>query len=187
MKTLAVITLTALFLTSATKIFAQDSDHDSHDISISIPDLALLDLEGGTSITLSPALPSEAGDPFSFTGATDNSTWVNYSSIVPTGKARRVTAAITSGSVPAGLALKVTAGSYSGSGKGTLGTSAGQVTLSSTAQDIITGIGSCYTGNGTSNGHNLTYALDLTSVDDYSQLEQTSATVTVTYTITDAE
>ena len=187
MKTLAVITLTVLFLTSAATIFAQDTNTDSHDISISIPELALLDLEGGPSVSLSPALPTEAGDAFDFSGATDNSTWANYSSIVASGTARRVTAAITAGAVPAGLALKVTAGSYSGSGKGALGASAGQITLSSTAQDVVTGIGSSYTGNGVSNGHNLAYALELTSADDYDQLVQTNATVTITYTLTDAE
>ena len=185
MKTLAVITLTGLIFASA-NVFAQDNNNDSHNISINIPEVALLDLEGGSSITLAPTAPTEAGDALDFSNATDNSTWVNYSSIVPSGTTRDVTAAITSGTVPSGLVLKVTAGSYSGSGKGTTGTSAGQVTLSSTAQNVISGIGSSYTGDGQDNGHNLSYVLELTSADDYGQLVKDNTSITVTYTITDA-
>ena len=185
MKFLAVITTAALILTSAINVFAQDSDHGAHSVSINIPQVALLDLEGGSSITLAPTAPTEAGDALSFASATDNSIWVNYSSIIASGKTRTVNAAITSGTVPTGLLLKVTAGSYAGSGKGTLGTAGSQVTLSTTAQNIITGIGSCYTGNGASNGHNLTYTLELGSTDNYNQLVQANTSITVTYTITE--
>ncbi|MBN1822326.1 MAG: hypothetical protein JW833_16515, partial [Prolixibacteraceae bacterium] len=58
-------------------------------------------------------------------------------------------------------------------------------TLSSSSQEVITGIGSSYTGNGSGNGHNLTYALELTSNDDYDELVQGNTSITVTYTLTD--
>jgi hypothetical protein len=185
MKNLAVITVATLILTSTINSFAQDNNQGAHSVSINIPEVALLDLEGGSSITLAPTAPTEAGAAFDFSSATNNTIWVNYSSIVASGKTRKVNAAITSGAVPAGLQLKVTAGSYAGTGKGTTGTAASQVTLSATAQDVVTGIGSCYTGNGASNGHNLTYALSLTSADSYNLLTQANTTITVTYTITD--
>ncbi|NQU85166.1 MAG: hypothetical protein HQ541_05335 [Mariniphaga sp.] len=185
MKKLATI-LTALILTTTLNTFAQsDTNEGSHSISISIPEVALLDLEGGSSINLAPSAPSEAGNPFDFSTAVDNSIWVNYSSVVASGRTRTVTAAITTGSVPTGMSLKVTAGSYAGSGNGTLGGATSQVTLSNSAQDIITGIGSCYTGNGASNGHNLAYALELDSNNDYDELVQDNTSITVTYTLTD--
>ena len=185
MKNLAVITLTAILLTAAQNIFADDTNNGSHSISIQIPEVALLDLEGSSSITLAPTAPTEAGAAFDFSSATDNSIWVNYSSVVASGAHRSVTAAITSGSVPTGLLLKVAAASYSGSGKGTTGTTAGTVTLSATAQSVVTGIGSCYTGNGESNGHNLVYSLELNSANDYDKLVQDNTSITVTYTLTD--
>jgi len=90
----------------------------------------------------------------------------------------------TAGTVPAGLQLTVQAGSFSGSGVGTFGTSAGVITLTGTAQNLLTGIGSAYTGNGPSNGHNLTYTLS--QVGSYAALDfDNSNTLTVTYTLSD--
>lgn len=185
MKNLAVITLTAIFLTTAINIFADDTNNGSHSISINIPEVALLDLEGGSSISLAPSAPTEAGAAFDFSSATDNSIWVNYSSVVAAGKSRTVTVAITSGTVPTGMLLNVTAGGYAGNGKGNLGTASPAVTLTSSAKNIITGIGSCYTETGASKGHNLAYSLVLDSADDYDGLVQGSTSITVTYTLTD--
>jgi hypothetical protein len=184
MKNLATITLTVLFLTATLNIFADDNK-GVHSVSINIPEVALLDLEGGTSVSLSPSEPTEAGDAFNFATATDASTWVNYSSIVASGNTRSVTAEITTGSVPTGLLLKVTASSDAAKGKGTMGTPASQITLSNTPKNIITGIGSCYTGNGETSGSNLTYALELNSVDDYNELVQANTSLTITYTLTE--
>ncbi|NOY96889.1 MAG: hypothetical protein GXO81_11080, partial [Chlorobi bacterium] len=92
---------------------------------------------------------------------------------------------ITNGSVPTGLTLTVTADADAGAGKGAVGTSAGLVTLSATAQTLISGVKSCWTGNGSSKGHNLTYKLDLTSADNYSDLANADTDITITYTLTD--
>jgi len=169
---------------------AQDTNTDAHDVVIGIPEVALLDIESGsgTSINLTPAAPSEAGNAISFSSTTNTSLWLNYSSIIgsTTEPTRKVTAAITSGTVPGGMLLKVLAAADAGGGDGTMGTSAGQLTLSGTAQDLVTGIGSCYTGNGTSNGHQLTYTLLLNPVaGSYANLDFDDAnTLSVTYTLT---
>ena len=185
MKKTLLITVIAFFASALNLVVLADSNEGSHSISIEIPEVALLDLEGTTSITLAPTEPTEAGEALDFSTATDNNVWVNYSSIVATGNTRTVTAAITSGSVPTGMNLKVTAGSFSGSGKGTHGSSASQITLSGSEQNVITGIGSCYTGNGSSNGHNLTYQLDLVAPENYADLVQANTSITVTYTLTE--
>lgn len=185
MKKLVLVQVFVL-LTISFHVFAQDTNEASHSVTVNIPELALLDLEGGTSVTLTPTVPSEAGDAFDFSTSANSNVWLNYSSIVATGKTRSVTAAITSGSIPAGLVLKLTAAGYAGTGgDGTMGTSAGQITLSGTAQDIITGIESCYTGDGPGNGHQLTYRLELSSPDDYYRLVEGSTTLTVTYTLSE--
>lgn len=167
-----------------------DTNQNAHNVVIGVPAVALLDLEAAssTSITLGPTAPTEAGLPVTF-NAVDTSIWINYSSIIgsTTEPSRLVTAQITDGTVPAGTQLKVLAASASGSGDGTMGAPSAQVTLTSSAQNVITGIGSSYTGNGVNNGHNLSYSLNLiASSGSYAQLDfDNSDTVTITYTLSD--
>ena len=94
----------------------------------------------------------------------------------------------SSGTV-AGLDLKVLSGAATSDGKGTKGTAAGTaLTLTTSDQDIITGIGSCHTGNGDGKGHNLTYSLALSNEgDDFDLLDNDleNTELTVTYIISD--
>lgn len=172
--------------------FAQDSNTDSHDITISVPQVALLDIEpsANNSISIGPAAPTEAGAPIDYTNATDNSLWLNYSSIIgsTTEASRKVSVSITSGTIPGGMTLKLLAATDAGNGDGTVGTAAAAITLSSTAQDLITGIESCYTNTPENNGHQLTYTLEAgTAAGAYSDLDfdDASAALTVTYTLSD--
>ncbi|MBN2773373.1 MAG: hypothetical protein JXR31_03935 [Prolixibacteraceae bacterium] len=185
MKKILVVTAIAVFVN--VNLFAQDDSDDTHNLTLSVPEVALVDIEGGSgSVVLSVEAPTEAGNPLNFSNANNNDLWLNYSSIVGTETSRTVSAKISSGSVPSGLLLKVTAGAFSGSGNGTLGSSTGQITLSSTDQNVITTIGSCYTGNGASNGHNLAYVLELNSASgSYALLEDVSTNLTIQYTISD--
>ena len=171
---------------------AQDTDTDSHDITISVPEVAIVDIEPSASkdITLTPTAPTEAGDPLSFTTATNTTLWLNYSSIIgtTTEASRTISVAITSGTLPSGLDVTVQAAADAGTGDGTVGTPAGSaLTLSGTGQNIVTAIGSCYTETPENNGHNLTYSLALESGGDYADLDfdDNSSTITVTYTISD--
>lgn len=180
------ILLTAVLLLIASATFAQDTNVDSHTVTIGIPQVALLDLESATelAVTLDGTAPTEAGEKVVF-NASNNDLWINYTSIKSTANpSRGISVQITDGTVPAGLQLTVEAASYSGSGAGTTGTSAGSIKLSSSAQNLITGIGSAYTGNGTSNGHNLTYSL--TQVGEYADLDfDNSSSLIITYTLSD--
>jgi hypothetical protein len=181
------VLITAIAIAAfTTPVFSEGTENNSasHDVTISVPEVALLDLEGVSTITLVPTAPDEAGEALSFASATDNSVWINYSSVISSGKKRSVHARITD-NLPKGLNLQVSAGSYSGNGAGTTGSPAGKVILSNKDQELISGIGSCYTGNGTSQGHNLTYQLDLTDNDSYQNLVEIDTKITVTYTLTD--
>ena len=186
--TLALIVL--MGVTTQT-LFAQDTNVDAHDITISIPEVAILDIEpsASTAITLAPVAPTEAGDAIDFSTATNNALWLNYSSIIGsvTEPTRKVTVAITSGTVPGGMLLKLLAAADAGNGDGTVGAAAGQLTLSGTAQDLLTGIGSCYTNTPENNGHQLTYSLELdAAVGSYANLDFDDATtLTITYTLSD--
>ena len=182
-KLFALATLGVVFAFNAN---AQDDADADHTIAIAIPEVAILDLEGTTTVSLSVVAPTEAGSPVDFSGATNSAVWVNYSSIVGTTEtARTVAAKISANTVPGGMLLKVTAGADAGSGDGTMGTSAGQITLTATDQTIISGIGSSYTADGSSNGHNLTYSLELDpTAGSYAQIDfDEDVTLTITYTI----
>jgi hypothetical protein len=189
----------SVIVLSANASFAQDTKVATHLVTISIPEVALLDLEftpseftTSTAITLAGTAPTEAGLPMTFENATNSSIWMNYSSIVKgVALTRNVSVAITNGAVPTGLKLTVLASAPSSGGKGTLGTASTALILSGTKQDIVTGIGSTYTGNGPSNGHNLTYKLDYLAneADNYAALrfiDTAAAPLTITYTLSDS-
>jgi hypothetical protein len=184
-----LITLAMIGLATVVTTQAQDDKDDNHTVQINIPEVALLDLEGasGTAVTLSVAAPTEAGLAVDFSDAKDSSVWINYSSIVgsTTEPTRKVSVKITNGAVPGGMLLKVTAAADAGNGDGTVGSAAGQINLNTSDQDFITGIGSCFTGDGANNGHNLYYALELDpTAGSYANIDFDDATtLTILYTI----
>ena len=137
-------------------------------------------------LILAVEAPTEAGVAVDFSNATNDDVWINYSSIVGKSEnSRVVTAKISTNAVPDGMLLKVTAAKDAGSGDGTMGTSAGEVTLTSSDQKVVTGIGSCYTADGAGNGHNLQYALELDPAKgSYAKIDfDQDVKLEITYTI----
>lgn len=182
----------SLIVMSANAAFAQDTNIDSHTVTINIDEVALLDLEvasGTTAIILAGTAPTEAGLPMTFEDANNSDIWINYSSILGNDTSRSVTVSITDGAVPSGLKLTVLAATDAGAGAGTMGAAnASAIILSGTAQDIITGVGSAYTGDGAAKGHKLTYQLAYATdaATDYADLDfDNSDILTITYTLTD--
>lgn len=187
--TLTLAMSLAAFAFSA-NLKAQDSNTDNHTIGITIPEVALVDIEpaANKNITLGFTAPDEAGLPIVPSG-TNNTLWLNYSSIKSVADATRNVSVTVDAIIP-GIDIRVTAATATGSGGGTLGTPSAQLTLTAADQTIISGIGSAYTGDGANNGHNLTYALAAGSgsgtIAAYADLEATTTAVaTVTYTISD--
>lgn len=185
------IVMLALIVASTTLSAQADTKTDSHTIGIGIPEVALLDIEPSASknLTMTFVAPTEAGLPIA--PPTDNtSLWLNYSSIKAAAapdNVRAVSVKLTA--VIPGVDIKVTAAAKAGVGFGTFGTPSAQLTLTATDQNILTGIGSAYTGNGATNGHNLTYNVNygsgVGSTANYADLTASTNTATVTYTISD--
>ncbi len=175
----------ALIAFSVSITYAQDSNTDGHTVTIGVPEVALIDIEPAASknISLEYTAPTEAGNPL--VAVTNTDLWLNYSSIKSsTNPTRSVTVKVSQ--VIAGADLKVSAGSDNGAGDGTVGVPGAALTLTTSDQTLISGIGSCYTGDGASSGHNLTYSLDLANSggNTYADLEAVaSSAITVTYTI----
>lgn len=170
------------FLLVSTSIYAQDANAVVHSLSISVPEVALVDLEtnGGSSVDFNFIAPQEAGESLN-PPAPNSSFWLNYTSTVRSSTSkRRITAQLSS--TISGIDVLLTANS-STSGEGDLGSSSGQITLNSTvAQTIINNIGTCFTGDGPGYGSQLTYAL---SINDIAATYIMNSSLSVTFTITE--
>jgi len=188
----------AVIVLSANASFGQDSETANHNVTINIPNIALLDLEFTTGIAIAlegEVTGDEAGLPMSFINdkAKNSDTWINYTSIVSKSAltTRNVTVSLDDNgdAVPDGLKLTVTAGAYAGGeGAGDLGTPvASPIEITSTATNIIDAIGSAYTGNTAGRGHQLTYQLGYAgTVTDFADLDSdVSAVLKIVYTLSD--
>ena len=154
----------------------------THTITINVAEVVLVGLDDTNLITLSTVEPGTPGDPP--TGSSDNSKYLQYTTVNSGATTRRVTAQM-SVAAPNGTALQVSA-AIVGGGAGTPGNGVGNVTLNTAAaQDIITGIGSCYTGSAAdTDGANLTYTLLVPTPG--SLVVGATASPVITLTLTDA-
>lgn len=152
-----------------------------HNVYFNIPEYAILDIEPNTNeITLEFEPPTEPGEQLE--PVTGNTKWINYTSTqLLGGTPKIITAQIANGTSIPGLSLELLISSYVGTGKGTLGISVGSVILSQTAKTIVSGIGGCFTNDGVSSGHEITYSAEITN---YSLFEiPASTSVDILFTI----
>ncbi|WP_343664306.1 hypothetical protein [Chryseobacterium mucoviscidosis] len=168
-----------LFLMISCYLFSQTTG--SRNIAVTLPVVTLMDIEPSGAISLNYTAPNEGGNAITAPAA-NTSKWINYTSaIAPSGLSRRITASVNQ-TIP-GIDIKIQAATASGSGGGTLGIPSAQITLTTVAQTVISGIGGAFTGNGSNNGHQLTVTL---VTNNYSSLNARSNTpVIITYTITE--
>ncbi|HYQ56972.1 MAG TPA: hypothetical protein VEP89_06455 [Draconibacterium sp.] len=164
---------------------AQEST--SHNLGIEVPEVALLALqsENSSDINLNATLPNTAGQQIKTNKEQQSGIWINYSSIVRENQKRKVTATVVGG-IPQGMKLKVKASESRGEGKGKLGESLSWVALRNGSVDVISNIGSCYTGRGAQNGHMLTYKIELDDeAGQYAKLTHSETSLQILYTLTD--
>ena len=201
MKNLSLLIIATVFLTFGVSNVVKatvdvDGNSATHDVGITIPQLALVDVEDAngdeSNVSFTPDatdLVLEAGGALSFSSLS-KTMYLQYTSIIGTGEgvSNKVSAVMETGyDLPSGLSLKLTtaAAVTGGTKKGTTGTGQGEITLSTTSADIVTGIGTCYTGTEGAYGHELTYKLDFAGDDAaYNALKHKAYSATVTYTIT---
>mgnify|MGYP006296066631 CR=1 FL=1 len=175
---LEVLCVVVLMLGVVSGVQAQTA---THDLSITINGFQLIALNGGgTPVSFEIGAPSEAGEKpeiISSSGVSDN--YLLYSSIFSSTDSKITAGLDADVESPLTLSVSATAASGGGGDKGDVQTG---VELSNAAADVITGIGSCWTGLGT-NGAQLTYSLSIP--DDVTDLDDANdQTLTVTYTIT---
>src|SRR5690606_24399510 len=119
-KLLAVLGMLSVAYTSYGQV---DALTDNHTITITIPSVAILDLEPSDSknITATFIAPAEAGNPLA-APANNGTLWLNYSTILSGSvTSRTVTAHISNGyDVNSGLEVALQAGAAAGTGVGAL-------------------------------------------------------------------
>lgn len=149
-------------------------------LTMSIPGIALLSTDM-VAITLE-LTTTVAGEQIS---GGIGSTHVQISSIVAAGLSRKITASATG--IPPGTSLAVSAVLPSnGNHGGVMGTGLTNVPLSGSVSEIVTGIGSCFTGTASDDGYLLNYVWNTGAVGDYGTIvELSGGTATVLLTITD--
>lgn len=183
-KTIFTGALALVFMGTA-KAQSSDTATDNHTIGITIPAVILMDIEPAASknITMAFAAPTEAGEGLSLP-TSNTSLWLNYS-YIPSIALKTAKISVLTSDVIAGVNINLTAGTSATSGAGSKGNPSSMLTLSNVSQDIITSIGASYTGTGATNGHNLTYSLEVLDTNYGNLVATASTSITVTYTITE--
>ena len=170
-----------IVLFSGEKAFAQDNSVKMP-IVLSIPAIALVDFAGSdTRVTFNS---DSKGIEQIITPSTLDKTWINYSSVVDGKSTNNISVNLSSMNTPPEIRIKLDVGKDVGAGAGTTGKPIGPITLTPYPQDIITGIGSCYTGRGAQKGHQLIYSWEWLPPYDADHSSIDNIEISVTYTIT---
>lgn len=153
----------------------------SKNVTLTLPTVALLDIEPTGLINMNFTAPTEAGNPL-VNPTPNTSKWLNYTSAIAAAGSNRIITASISKIVP-GIDIKLSTANATVGGGGTLGTPNGQIILTTIAQTIISGIGGAYTGNGVNFGHQLTFTI---TPNNYATLSSANSTsIIIRYTISD--
>ncbi len=160
----------------------------SNNVSLVLPQIVSLSISSANTTNVNFDLNAdglEAGEEFVI-DEENSQLWLHYSCIT-TGPSNNRSITVESENIPSfsGLTFKVIASEHVGNGGGQVGDPTVVVTPSDIPTDIITDIGSAFTGVGNSNGHNLTYYLDYTGDFSALNVEDINYLINMTYTITD--
>jgi hypothetical protein len=156
----------------------------SHSIDINVNEVALLALDDTATLVFGIGAPTKAGEAFSVTQPADAVKYLQYTSIVEEGKTRKITAQLST-DMPAGLELAIDA--TSASKCGFLGSAIDVVLETAGSIDLVTGIGSGYTGaTPDSDGVKLQYGLKTIECNDACDVAPyPGQPITITYTLTE--
>jgi len=185
MKYRSLLSILILIICLSSFVYASDKE-TSHKTHLVIPEVAMLALqhEANSNIEFDGNVSNIAGSYIELSSAAQSSVWLNYSSVVSSNQKRKITATVL-GNIPNGISIKVKTQGASNRGVGELGTGNGMVLLSNSPADIISGIGSCYTGKGIRNGQSLNYEVKIDNDLFYQNEIINDITLSVVYTLTD--
>lgn len=175
------IFLTLLFV--ACTVNAQ-TNTASTNLSLGISEVSLLKSSSGViSLQLNQRNAGQSVE----TSKSDSTARLLVSSVI-TSAARTLTAKISDGIVPTGTILQLVAQQPNSNFVGSPGTLQPAITLDNTDKSLVTGISTCYSGTGASDGYPLKFTFALNSnTATYANLRATTSTsITVKLTLTAA-
>jgi len=178
-KTLFILSITLLGTLLGSNVLGQ-VNVTTNALSLGMPELSLLSASATQiNLQLTTAVAGEAVKA----SVSDSTARLKISSVI-TSAARTLSASVSA--VPAGTVLKLQAQTPNSSFGGTPGTFVTDAALpTSSSTDIITGIGSCYSGTATDDGYKLKYTWGLlNAATSYAAVRATGAGVVVTVTLT---
>ena len=162
-------------------VVGQDTNVSTNAVTLTVNGSALLAIAtGNVSLSLSGA--TEAGAAIQ-TVASDSTTRLRISSLVDGSSKRTITAELSTQPVGTELLVSVKAPNSSFYAPENQGTLISNVNLTTSAQNIITGIGTCWSGTGDNDGYAIKYTYRLIE----GAINLASSNVTVTYTLTAAQ
>jgi len=174
----------AILVFGVSPAFSQN-ESGSINVRFSIPEVAVISVEPNyNNIEFSVSASADPGGEPVVEQVSGESVWINYSSAIrKNGNKRSINAQLTDNSLPDGISFYIEASAASLFGSVNQGISTGKVKITKEPRPIISGIGSCFTGDGVYMGHELRYFVEIT---DFKKIESKADQVfTVMYTITD--
>lgn len=178
--------------------WGQDSDSTDHWVGITVEPVAVLRVAGAGAPSFAIREPATPGAAPVITIDDAGERFLQFTSIVSTPEATRRITASHDGGVPEGLILhlRMWDGLDGPGAQGALGTTGGgsgwqNTSLSETDQDAVWEIGSGFTGTGVNDGWKFTYGLTVSNQVNshvfWSSLTAQTASVQVTFTLTEEE
>jgi hypothetical protein len=180
MKTILIVLIFAACML-VDGIDAQVSNTTKMPVTVSIASFSLVDFAGTNKHTI---FKSGNGAEQLITPSTLNTTWINYSAIVEGNSTNVISVFLSAKNLPAEVSIKLEVSDFAGAGAGKTGKSVGPIFLKNYPQDIIVDIGSCFTGRGIQNGHQLTYSWEWPTPLDLDDSAFEALEIAVTFTIT---
>ncbi len=178
-----LLVLGLIILTNLSIVSAQDGSNTATNVvSLGMPEVYMLASNSATvNLTLTPTTAGNAV----VSSVADSTARVLISSVVAEAQTRTLTAKISAGSVPAGTYLNLVAQTPNATFVGTAGTFAAEIQLSATDQNIITGIGTCYSGTSSDDGYKMKYTYGVPeSTEQYDLIRASGGSaVTITFTL----
>lgn len=155
----------------------------TQDVGVTVESVAQMAINGsGVPVFIVSSADTAGGAPSIVKDPYDR--YLQYTSIAPTGESRSLQAAL-SAAAPAGMAVRLSTSAASGTGAVGVAqyTASGEAAalLSTTPVDLVTGIGTGYTGDGATDGLLLNYELAMT--DQMDQVGTGTQVMEVTFTL----
>jgi hypothetical protein len=172
---------TLFFSTLTIGLSSQDKNTATMPVLLTIPKVSQIELSGTDSKII--YIQGKGAEQY-IKPSTQNKTWLNYSSIVDEKTSNVISVSLSANNLPPGLAIRLVVSESSGIGLGKLGKPSGPVYLSPFPQDIVIEIGTCFTGKGEKNGHQLTYVWEWLDKESEMPPITDDIEIAVIYTIT---